>query len=332
MNKAISFFLIIALSILAACNNDSPKLDIDLSNTKIPVVHIKRYAKTMFALKADSFFKAIPKLRKSFPVFLNGDMKDSLALLNLKTFFLDPYMQELNNLVQKKFPNLQPQEQQLALAMQHYYYYFHSPKSFSYYSYVSGLDIGAPIKVIDSNIIIGLDLYLGANTKAYMMSGFPKYKSKWLIKEAMIPDVMHELVSGMIPEKNLSSHLINQMIYEGKRLFFVQAMIPSISDSLLLHYSQSQLQWCYDNEARLWSLMIDNQFLFKNDVQVQKKFMNDAPFTSILSSEAPARLGEFLGWRIVSKYMARNKVSLSALLKEQNAQKILKLSKYKPKR
>ena len=109
-------------------------------------------------------------------------------------------------------------------------------------------------------------------------------------------------------------------------------MIPDISDTLLMKYSREQLDWCYKKESLLWSLMVENQFLFSSDVQIQKKFMEDGPFTSVLSDAAPARLGHFIGWRIVSKYMANNDVSLSELLLETDNQKILKKSKYKPKR
>lgn len=328
----LHYFTIILLLFMASCGNDEPNLEVDLSNINSVDVNIKRYEKVMFAIPQDSFLTEVRSMKKEFPVFLDGDMGDSLALLNLKSFFNDTYMRELNNLVQEKYPNLDAQKKELAKAMQHYYYYFDYPKSFTYYSYVSGLDINFPVKVIDSNIVIGLDLFLGQGTKAYELSGFPKYKSKWLVRESIVPDAMSELARGMMPENDLAANLLDQMIYEGKRLFFIQSMIPSISDTLLLHYSKSQLEWCQEKEARLWSLMIDNQFLFKNEVTVQKKFMEDAPFTSILSTEAPARLGHFLGWRIISKYMARSGASLKELLYEKDSQKILKVSKFKPER
>jgi hypothetical protein len=307
-------------------------LKVDLSEVPLPSVKIERYGQLMFSLPQDSFVSLLPKYKNKFPLFLSDNMDDTLALLNLKSFFADAYMKELNTLVQKKYSDLSSVEGELAKAMQHYYYYFDGPMNFQYYSYISGLDIQYPVKVMDSNIVIGLDLYLGAETEAYSLSGFPVYKSKWLIEESIVPDVFSEMARGMMPEKDLSSQLLNQMIYEGKRLFFVQSMMPNIADTILLHYTQQQMDWCYENEARLWSLMIENQFVFKNDFQIQKKFMDDGPFTSVFSTEAPSRLGQFLGWRIVSKFMSRSDYKLGDLLYEQKAQKILKESKYKPKR
>ena len=325
-----SIVFIASLLIISSCDPNS-SLQVDLTGIEQPDVDIKRYEKAMFAIPEDSFIQELETYRQAFPLFISGDLTDTLALLNLKSFFADPYMIELNDMVQIQFKDLSIVEDELANAMQHYYYYFDSPSSFSYYSYISGLDIQYPVKIIDSNIVIGLDLYLGAKSKVYTLSGYPKYKSQWLKPEAIVPDVMSELVRSMIPEKDRSSSLLQQMIYDGKRLYFIQAMMPHISDSLLMHYSSSQMEWCLKNEANLWSLMVENQYLFKNDVQIQKKFMDDAPFTSIFSTEAPARLGQFIGWRLVSAFMAKSEYSLPELLAEEDVQLILKGSKYKPK-
>ncbi len=329
-NRIVS--IIFVAFILSSCSNNMPSLTKDLSKIKKQDIHIKRYGKVLFAMNKDSFINEVPKLKTEFPLFLSQNTDDTLALLNLESFFSDPYMNELNNMVQKKYPDLNDLELKLSNAFQYYHYYYTLPKVFVCYTYVSGLDINNPIKVIDSNIVIGMDLYLGAKSKVYSMSGFPKYKSKWFIKEEIVPDIMKELASGIMPEKDKSTQLINQMVYEGKKLFFLQAMMPELADTLLLKYTKSQMDWCYKNEAKLWALMVENQFIFSTDISFQKKFMNDAPFTSILSTEAPARLGQFLGWRIVSRYMAKENVALSDLMLEANSQLILKKSKYKPQR
>jgi len=330
VNQLFLFVLIVLIAI--SCNSEEPNLKKDLSNIQKQEVNFKNYANTLFSINKDSFIYQVPSLKNQFPLFLSENTEDTLALLSLKSFFSDPYMIELNSMVKEKYPSLKNTETELSNAIQYYHYYFDLPKKFNYYTYISGLDINNPIKVIDSNIVIGLDLYLGSNCKVYAMSGFPKYKSKWLIEQEIVPDIMSELASGMMPLKDKSSQLINQMIYEGKRLFFIQATMPELSDTLLLKYSKAQVDWCYKNEAKLWSLMIENQFLFSTDISFQKKFMNDAPFTSILSTEAPARLGQFLGWRIVNKYMAQTESTLAELMTEANSQMILKKSKYKPKR
>ena len=59
--------------------------------------------------------------------------------------------------------------------------------------------------------------------------------------------------------------------------------------------------------------------------------MNDGPFTAEITQDSPGRLGLWVGWRIVESYMRNNKgVTLHELINENDAQKILEQSFYKP--
>ena len=323
-------FILIALAMLSSCGDPQKNLDIDVSSTDLPKVKIKRYEQAMFRIPADSFLALAPNMQKQFPVFLQGDISDTMAIIELKSFFIDPYMQELYRYSMEKFPSLNELEEDLALAMQHYKYYFPYADDYTYYSYVSGLDVKYPTKFIGNNLIIGLDNYLGNKQDIYLKSGFPKYQVKWFIPERIIPDCMNEIASGLMPEQEKGERLLDNMIYQGKLLYFAQAMQPTIADSLLLKYSRVQYEWCRQYEGKVWGVMIDNQFLFKREQALVGKFMNDGPFTTVFSKTSPARTGWFIGWRIVSAYMARNDVNMIDLLHETDAQKILKMSKYKP--
>jgi uncharacterized protein YjaZ len=61
--------------------------------------------------------------------------------------------------------------------------------------------------------------------------------------------------------------------------------------------------------------------------------MADGPFTAEFSKDAPARLGEWLGWQIVREYYEKNpEVTLQLVMTETDAQKILSNSGYKPEK
>jgi len=330
MKKLLSSFIFLSTILLFSCGEPQKDLDIDVSKTPLPQVKIKRYEQAMFRIPADSFIAEAPKYQDEFPVFLQGDVKDTAALIELKSFFVDPYMKELYRKTMDMYPSLDLVEEDLSHAMQHYYYYFPKAPKYTYYSYISGFDIEFPVKFIDTNIIIGIDNYLGSNEKAYSVSGFPKYKSRWLIPERIVPDCMTEIASGLLPEQEKGESLLDNMIYQGKLLYFAQAMQPTIADSLLLKYTAAQYQWCRRFEGKIWGVMIDNQFLFDKKRNLIGKFMNAGPFTTVFSKSSPARTGWFIGWRIVSAYMARTDASLKELLQENDSQKILRLSKYKP--
>ena len=51
-----------------------------------------------------------------------------------------------------------------------------------------------------------------------------------------------------------------------------------------------------------------------------------------MPKEAPARLGYFIGYKIIDSYMKNNRVSISELMLETDYSKILNKSKYKPRK
>ncbi len=63
-------------------------------------------------------------------------------------------------------------------------------------------------------------------------------------------------------------------------------------------------------------------------------YLTDGPFTAGLGdkNESAPKLGVWIGWQMVRKYMLENPdVTLQQLMADTDAQKILVKSKYKPK-
>jgi hypothetical protein len=83
----------------------------------------------------------------------------------------------------------------------------------------------------------------------------------------------------------------------------------------------------------MWANFLDQNLLYSTDELKYSKFLNEAPFTSGLDNESAPQLGVWTGWQIVRKYMEENpKITLAQLMNDKDYQKILKLSKYKPKK
>ena len=65
-----------------------------------------------------------------------------------------------------------------------------------------------------------------------------------------------------------------------------------------------------------------------------QKYIAEAPFTPGIGekSDSAPKLGIWTGWQIVKKYMDKNpELTLQQLMHENDAQKILNESKYKPR-
>lgn len=100
-------------------------------------------------------------------------------------------------------------------------------------------------------------------------------------------------------------------------------------------YSKNKMDWCLSNEGNIWAYFIDNQLLFSSEYQTKQRFIEDAPFSKFYTSfdsESPGRVGQWIGWRLISSYMdSHPEMGLIDLINEQDVQKILRESRYKPK-
>ena len=107
--------------------------------------------------------------------------------------------------------------------------------------------------------------------------------------------------------------------------------MPKASNTVKISYTETQLQWCDNNEEQVWFYFIDNNLLYSKEPTEIIKYMGEAPFIQGFPEGSPGRIGHWLGWQIVKAYMEKNPtVSIEKLMLNDNAQKILNESKYKP--
>ena len=124
------------------------------------------------------------------------------------------------------------------------------------------------------------------------------------------------------------------MVYNGKVLYLMDELMPDLADSTKIGYTGTQAQWCKDYETDIWAYFLEENLLFETDYLKIQKYLTDAPFTPGVGegNQSAPKLGVWVGWQIVRKYMDKHPdLSLQQLLAQTDAQKILKESKYKPK-
>ena len=79
---------------------------------------------------------------------------------------------------------------------------------------------------------------------------------------------------------------------------------------------------------------MDKKLLFSTETKLNKRFLENAPFSKFYSEQdnlTPGKIGVWIGWQIVKSYMKHNDVSLQELLKI-NESDLFNKSKYKPKK
>lgn len=196
------------------------------------------------------------------------------------------------------------------------------------YLFVSGFN--ASIMFVDEDVAVGADMYLGSDYAFYnrVVYDYQKYTMR---KECIPADVVSAYLFRTFPYMGTKNRLIDNMIYRGKMMYILNELFPTLSEPEVMGYTPEQWQWCERYERAIWHLMMDKKDLFKTETLVLSSYLNDGPFTSEVSQDAPARLGTWVGWRIVRSYMEENKeVSLSELLHNDDAEKILEYSYYRP--
>ncbi|MCD4746228.1 MAG: hypothetical protein K8R58_08005 [Bacteroidales bacterium] len=325
---------ILFVFILFSCNfNNEKRFDIDVSDINIEDIQIKRYGKALFEIDTENFKNELQLLQNDYIFFLNSDINDTLNLIQIYEYISDPVLIKIANDCNNKYAELSDIEKQLTYSLKHYKYYFPEKKIPAIFTYISGFDYNYPVQYYDSILIIALDMYLGRDYEPYKQLGLPAYKTYRMQKDFIINDCMKELAESSINSGNVGKTLLDQMINEGKKLFFLDAMQAETHDTIKIGYTSEQLKWNEENEANIWAFLIENNLLYSSDYQMISKLITDAPFTSFFSRESPARIGNWIGWQIVRDYMNNCKeITLKELMNEYDAQKILTKSKYKPKR
>jgi len=330
MNR-VNIILTAIFVILTGCHRQESRLDLDVSNVTVDPVRIHRYDQALFTISPGRLASELNRLKPGFPFFLGTDLTDTTKLEAMREYLTNTRNQEFYRATEKKYPDMLNVEKELTEAFRHLRYYFPDAPIPRIYTYISGGEYDSPVRIFDSVLLIALDAYLGADFKPYAAEGLPFYRIRRMEQDYLLPDCISAMEHSFYPSRYPGNTLLDQMIGAGKRIYFIDAMIPAYPDRFKIGYTSEQMAWAEKNESQVWAVMIENRLLYSTSGNVIRTFLADGPFTADFSAESPPRLGEFIGWQIVKAWMERNdNSSLEAVLSEPDAQKILAGSKYKP--
>ena len=332
--RIVAFFAGCALGFVA-CHHDEAgyrrKLDVEAVPT--PDVVFDRYEEVLFHLDTARFQEELKAIQQDYLPFLAGDLSDPEAVRYLKDFAVDETAKMLYDKVKEHYPDLKAVEKPLREVLgrfQAYYPEFDPIKKV--YTCVSGLNPEVPpVLVLDGALVVSLDWFLDGD-EVYERIGMPQYRSVRTDRLSLVKEVGQQLYDAYIAPDRRQTNLLEEMVEQGRRDFFVEALYPSITEEALLGYSKEQLQWTVENEGNLWADVVGNQLLYSSDFEVFRTFFADGPFTNEYSYDAPARLGEFLGLRIVRSYFGKNETTLQELMQTRDLQGLFLNSGYKPKK
>ncbi len=317
---------------MQSCETSSHKgPKVDKSQLVNMDIKIHRYGKALSETDTTNFLNDVSKIQNEFSLFLGNNVYNNEQLAPLYSYVTDTQIMYLSTKVIEMYPNLKREETQLSSAFTRYHYFFPNKKIPVVYTYISNLYHEKPVIVDDSVIIIALDLYLGTDFSQYRSLGFPHYKIRCMKPNNIIVDVMKSVYVAELAPRNKQKTLVDRMIAAGKLLYYLDAMLPNVADSLKICYTSKQISWIENNKSNVWAFMVNSKLFYSADYKTQTKLMQDGPFTTGFSNNSPPRMGMWLGWQIVRKYMNTHpNITLENLIKNADAQAIFNQSGYKP--
>ncbi|EAR13358.1 hypothetical protein PI23P_02652 [Polaribacter irgensii 23-P] len=313
--------LLFLLFCFCACNKEAVK-NVDVSHIDVNF-EVKRFDV--------DFYNAAPEdlqvLKRNYPYFFPKLVTDSIALSKIK----NKEEQELFKETQKIHKDFLPIKKQLSALFKHLKFYSASFRSPDVITMLTNIDYNSRVIYADSLLLISLDVYLGKNHKFY--ADFPTYIKENNTKEHLIVDIATAIAAEQLPRLQARSFLA-KMIYEGKKMYALDCYLPLVSEKLKMGYEEEKLGWVVANEESIWSYFVQNELLFSTDSNLNKRFLEPAPFSKFYMEQdnlSPGSVGVWLGWQIVRSYVKHNDVSLQDVLKI-NELDLYKKSKYKPRK
>ena len=299
-------------------------------------VKIDRLEQSLFMIPIDSIPATIPRLEQQYGELFDmynelmrlGTPDDPKYAEELTGFLTDYHMNLAYKRVKEIYPDLKNIEAGLGIAFSNYRKEFPERVIPSVYTLISGFN--ESIIIADTILAIALDKYLGVNEDMYFRMDLANYQRRLMDPEYVVTDCMKAWLFTEFPCSDSIDHLLANILYEGKVMYAMRQLLPATPDSLIFGYSPDQIRWCCNNTVQMWTFLVEKKLLYVTDYFTINKLIGPAPFTSLFTQESPGRAAVWLGYQIITSYMRHNKVSLEALLLDNDCQQILARAKFKP--
>ncbi len=326
---AVVFFILF----FSSCKNN--QLDVDTSNVEVKL-NILRFEDDLFENRLNDYGSFSAK----YPAFINDYTRailgfpgnDTDAFNQLMLFKTDPNAKKMYEFVKDKFKDFKPYEDELTKAYKYLKFHFPDAKIPDIVTYTSNFSFY--MNPVGQNYIgIALDMHMGQDFVPYKYTNIENYWKKILIPESIVTNHMLAQANDMFVKTNKGENFIDEIIYQGKLLYFLDATTPWVADHIKIGMTKAELEWCKKEEANIWAFFVKEKYLYETDRRRFDRLIKEGPKTiaSGVPPEAPAMIGKFSGWMAVRQYMEENtSVSLADLMNDLNAKDILQKSGYKP--
>jgi gliding motility-associated lipoprotein GldB len=292
-------------------------------------VHIGRLEKSLHKIPSAG---QLGELLQRQPMFaeaflgLSAYRPDSAQMEAFVGMMNDPNIDSLFMEIDRVYGDLSGVEEEFSTAFRHITYHYPAFRPPAIRTVATGMV--HDLYVSDSLLIIGLDWYLGEdspyrpNLYAYLLK---RYQPAYLVPQLML----HFAAQYTPPPADATT--LSEMIYYGKIFYFARHMLPCAPDSLFTGYTAEETADIGVHEPVIWASVLENELLFETNHTIVRRLFEERPKVLEIGEKCPGRIGRWLGYRIVSAYMAEHpSVTIPELMAMQDARTIFNESKYRP--
>lgn len=339
-------FIIVTMLLALSCGSTAEEPIPDVSGIELSN-RIVRFEQLMAKLDTNDLPEEVQKLNTNYTQFYSVYFRNVLPfdtettegfLDNLQGYLSDKRIQELQDTTAIVFKDFDtetiPKLNHAMKMMRHYFPEFKAP---NFYTFISEYTYQQFIFSDEDRdgVGIGLDMFLGRDYPYKQLDpnnpGFSNYLTRTYSKEHLPRKITEILVNDIIGRAP-GSRLLDQMIHNGKLLYILDRVLPTVPDSILLQYTAEQTIWVQENELSMWAFYFDENLFYESSAIKINKYINPSPTSPGMPDAAPGRTANYIGWKIVEAYMKKVGSTLEELIDMQDAQKIMDESRYKPGR
>lgn len=325
----IILFLIF-IFVFSACNgqNSSAHLIAD-------TIQIHRFDKTLFQLIQSEDTLLRQQLLQEYPEMLEITGKAILNIQSpdqpgffdkLENYYSEPTLKGLYTHAIELYDSIEDLEQELGNGFAYLSQSFPSIPIPTVYMHVSGLNQN--VLAGEHLLSLSIDKYMGKEYPLYQDFFYENQRQK-MQKSYIVPDYLSGWLMAEFPFEGNESILLDRMVYEGKIKYLIAHALPDIKPYELMGYTRQEYEWCEENSKMIWKSILERKHLYTPDVMTTTKYFEEVPSANTIFPEAPGNLGSWIGWQIIEHYIKEKGDSPEELMKIENAQEILIISKYK---
>ena len=340
----LGFFVLVSM---VSCDTESKVEAPDTSHIHFSELAFIRFDQMVSKMNADKVEQAYLNVVERHPIFTDLYFKRILNFPSenqdsfystISSFLKADAIIRLQDTIDHIYPNTKDVEAEFVQAFKFLKYYFPQYKIPDVYFFQSEFGYQTIIfsDMEKDGVAVGLDMFLGEDFNYKKIDprnpAFSDYLTRSYNKDHIVRKTLWMILDDIVGQAN-GKRFIDQIIHKGKKLYILDKLMPFTNDTIVYEFSEDQWNWLNSNELEMWTYFLENELMYETNHLKIDKYVNPAPNSPGMPATAPGRTGAFIGSKIIEAYMKRNpEADIKKLIALTDAQKLMEMSKYKPKR